>query len=338
MWGDKFNNSGNKWLAALISTAIITFLAFRFLLLSWSIPVIFRDQLTIPEGASAYKVAQLLHDRGFIRNRGAFVNAVRLRFGGRSLRPGNFLLMNVRNMGDLVGQLVDQRLNQVWVTIREGLTRREIARFIAAKYPINPDRFIALTEDTAFITRFGIEAKTLEGYLFPDTYLITNGSNEESILELLVRRNRQQLTDETIARGVTLGLTDLDILTLASIIEGETRIDSERVLVSAVYHNRLREGMRLQADATVQYALPGGPRRLLYRDYKYPSEYNTYLFRGLPPGPVNSPGLAAIQAAVAPSRVDYLYYVADGQGGHVFSKSLEQHQKAVRALRQGQRR
>jgi UPF0755 protein len=241
-------------------------------------------------------------------------------------------------MGDLVGQLVDQRWNQVWVTIREGLTSREIARFIAAKYPINPTRFIALAEDTSFITSLGIESKTLEGYLFPDTYLIPNGSNEESILELLVRRNRQQLTDDTIARGAALGLTDLDILILASIIEGETRIDSERALVSAVYHNRLKEGMRLQADATVQYALPDGPRRLLYRDYKYPSEYNTYLHRGLPPGPVNSPGLAAIQAAVEPSAVDYLYYVADGQGGHVFSKSLEEHQKAVRALRQGQLR
>ncbi len=338
MWGDKLNNSWSKWLTALISTAVITFLAFRFLLLSWSIPVIFRDHLIIPEGASAYKVAQLLHDRGFIRNRGAFVNAMRLRFGGRSLRPGNFLLMNVRNMGDLVGQLVDQRWNQVWVTIREGLTSREIARFIAAKYPINPTRFIALAEDTSFITSLGIKAKTLEGYLFPDTYLIPNGSNEESILELLVRRNRQQLTDDTIARGAALGLTDLDILILASIIEGETRIDSERALVSAVYHNRLKEGMRLQADATVQYALPDGPRRLLYRDYKYPSEYNTYLHWGLPPGPVNSPGLAAIQAAVEPSAVDYLYYVADGQGGHVFSKSLEEHQKAVRALRQGQLR
>ncbi len=338
MWGDKFNNSWSKWLAALLSTAIITFLAFRFLLLSWSIPVIFRDQITIPEGASAYKVAQLLHDRGFIRNRGAFVNAMRLRFGGRSLRPGNFLLMNVRNMGDLVNQLVDRRWNQVWVTIHEGLTCREIARFIAAKYPISPARFIALTEDSAFITRLGIEAKTLEGYLFPDTYLIPNGSNEESILELLVGRNRQQLTADRIARGAVLGLTDYEILILASIIEGETRIDSERALVSAVYHNRLKGGMRLQADATVQYALPDGPRRLLYRDYQYPSEYNTYLHRGLPPGPVNSPGLAAIQAAVEPSAVDYLYYVADGQGGHIFSKSLEEHQKTVRVLRHGQRR
>lgn len=338
MRGDKFNNSWGKWLAALISTAVITFLAFRFLLLSWSIPVIFRDQITIPEGASAFKVAQLLHDRGFIRNRGAFVNATRLRFGGRSLRPGNFLLMNVRNMGDLVSQLVDRRRNQVWVTIREGLTRKQIARFVAAKYPISRARFMALTEDTAFITRLGIEAKTLEGYLFPDTYLIPNGSNEESILELLVGRNRQQLTDDTIARGAALGLTDLDILILASIIEGETRIDSERAMVSAVYHNRLKKGMRLQADATVQYALPDSPRRLLYRDYKYPSEYNTYLHRGLPPGPVNSPGLAAIQAAAAPSAVDFLYYVADGQGGHIFSKSLKDHQNAIRALRRGKRR
>ncbi|MEE9464870.1 MAG: endolytic transglycosylase MltG [Candidatus Neomarinimicrobiota bacterium] len=333
MWRDFFKLSSSKWLTAIILTATITFLAFRHLLMSWSVPTIYRDQVTIPEGASAYKVANLLHDRGLISNRGVFVNTVRMQFGNRSLRPGIFLLLNVRHMGDLVGQLVDPGRNQVWVTIREGLTRGEIGRFIAAKYPISVARFMALSEDPSFIRELDIEATTLEGYLFPDTYRILNGSTEETILAMLVDQNRQVLTDDVLKRGTVLGLSRHEILTMASIIEGETRIDSERVIVSAVYHNRLQRGMRLQADPTIQFVLPDGPRRLLYSDYDYPSEYNTYLHRGLPPGPVNNPGRAAILATVKPAAVDFLYFVADGNGGHIFTSKLEEHKQVIQSLR-----
>jgi len=333
MWRDILKLGSSKWLAALFLTATITFLAFRHLLMSWSVPTIYRDQVTIPEGASAYKVANLLHDRGLIRNRGVFVNTVRMQLGHRSLRPGKFLLLNVRHMGDLVGQLVDPGRNQVWVTIREGLMRDEIGRFFAAKYPISLARFMALSEDSSFIRGLDIEATTLEGYLFPDTYRILNGSTEETILKMLVNQNRQVLTEDVLKRGTVLGLTRHEILTMASIIEGETRIDSERVIVSAVYHNRLRRGMRLQADPTIQYVLPGGPRRLLYRDYKYPSEYNTYLHGGLPPGPVNNPGRAAILATVEPAAVDFLYFVADGNGGHIFTRKLEEHNQVIQSLK-----
>lgn len=333
MWRDIFKLSSSRWLAAIFLTATITFLAFRHLLMSWSVPIIYRGQVTIPDGASAYKVANLLHDRGLIRNRGVFVNAVRLQFGHRSLRPGKFLLLNVRHMGDLVGQLVDPRRNQVWVTIREGLTRDEIGRFIAAKYPISLTRFMALCEDSDFIRELEVEATTLEGYLFPDTYRILNGSTEETILAMLIDQNRQVLSNDVLKRGTVLGLSRHEILTMASIIEGETRIDSERTIVAAVYHNRLQRGMRLQADPTIQYVLPDGPRRLFYRDYDYPSEYNTYLHRGLPPGPINNPGRAAILATVEPAAVDFLYFVADGRGGHIFTNKLEEHRRAVRLLR-----
>ena len=122
---------------------------------------------------------------------------------------------------------------------------------------------------------------------------------------------------------------------MASIVEGEAMLDEERGVISAVYHNRLRRGMRLQADPTVQYALPDGPRRLFFRDYKYPSAYNTYLHKGLPPGPINNPGRASILAAVMPSDVDYLYFVANGAGGHVFTQTFAEHTKAIRRIRSG---
>lgn len=327
-------NSKIRWITAISTVGIITVLAFRYLVLSWPVPVIFRDHLAIPEGASTYRVARLLRERGLIADESIFVNAVRLKFGTRAIRAGNFQLLNVRHAGDLVGQLLRPRLKSVTVTIPEGLTIDQIARFIDAKYSIDLTRFEALTEDSDFIRSLGLEVSTLEGYLFPDSYRISNGSTEEEIITQMIRRGQQVLDGEITAQGLALGFDSHEILTMASIIEGEARYDSERVIISAVYHNRLRRDMYLQADATVQYAILDGPRRLLYSDYDYPSEYNTYIHKGLPPGPINNPGLASIRAAVSPADVEYLYFVADGQGGHIFSSTLEQHNRVVRDLRQ----
>jgi UPF0755 protein len=254
--------------------------------------------------------------------------------GTRSIRAGNFQLFNVRHIGDLAKQILQPRLAEFTITLPEGLTREQIAQFIALKYPMDMSRYLALTESREFLDKIGLDIPSLEGYLFPNTYRIQNGSTEEEIIEMMVRHTQQALSDEIIHRGQRLGLDEHEILTMASIIEGEAQIDSERRIISAVYHNRLRRGMRLQADPTVQYAIPGEPRRLLYRDYEYPSEYNTYIHNGLPPGPVNNPGIASIQAAVSPAEVDYLYFVAEGQGRHIFTNTLEEHNRVVKQLRQ----
>ena len=320
----------------MLAAGVVVLLAagtFRHLVLRWPVPVIFRETISIPEGASAYGVARLLKAQGFIQNENIFVNAVRLKFGTRSIRAGDFLLLNVRHIGDLAGQILHPRLKEVYLTIPEGLARKQVANFIDVKYPIDIDHFLALTEDKEFIRSLGVDVPNLEGYLFPNSYRIQNGSTEADILRLMVNQLQLALSEELLRQGRGVGLTAHEILTMASIIEGEARDDSERVIISAVYHNRLRKGMYLQADPTVQYALPGEPRRLLYRDYEYPSEYNTYLHRGLPPGPVNNPGLASIVAAVAPAAEDYLYFVADGRGGHVFSYTLDEHNQIVRDLR-----
>ena len=327
-------NSKIRWIAGISTLGVITVLTFRYLILSWPIPVIFRDHLAIPEGASTYRVASLLKERGLIADENIFVNAVRLNFGTRAIRAGNFQLLNVRHAGDLVEQLLRPRLRSVAVTIPEGLTIDQVSRFIDAKYAIDLTRFKSLTEDSDFIRSLGLEASTLEGYLFPDSYQIYNGDTEEEIITLMVGLGRTVLNGELIEQGLALGLDTHGILTIASIIEGEARYDSERVIISAVYHNRLHRDMHLQADPTIQYAIPDGPRRLLYSDYEFPSEYNTYIHKGLPPGPINNPGLASIKAAVAPADVEYLYFVADGEGRHIFSNTLEQHNMIVRDLRQ----
>jgi UPF0755 protein len=149
----------------------------------------------------------------------------------------------------------------------------------------------------------------------------------------MVRQTRSMLDDKMLDSGKKYNFDAKSILTLASIIEGEAKIGSERSLISAVYHNRLRKGMRLQADPTVQYAIPGKQRRLLYRDYEINSPYNTYRHKGLPPGPINNPGLASIAAALNPSDVDYLYFVAAEDGSHIFSTTWEEHRAAIDRIR-----
>ncbi len=333
MWHFLIQNTRLIWGTALVAVGIICFLTFRYLVLSWPVPVIFRDSVLIPEGASAYQVGRLLKERHFISDESIFVNAVRLKFRTRTIRAGNFLLFNVRHIGDLAGQVLKPRVKSIAITVPEGLNRDQVARFVEVKYPVNRDRFLALTEDKEFIHGLDLDVPDLEGYLFPETYRIMNGSTEEDVLTMMVRQTQQALSEDIVRQGQALGLAPTEIITMASIIEGEARVDSERVIISAVYHNRLRRGMRLQADPTVQFAIPDGPRRLLYRDYEFPSEYNTYLHKGLPPGPVNNPGLASIQAAVTPADVNYLYFVANGLGRHIFTSTLDEHNQTVLDLR-----
>ena len=172
----------------------------------------------------------------------------------------------------------------------------------------------------------------MEGYLYPDTYYFFEGENVKSVIKRLVKEYKYFWTDSNITKASSISLTQHQILTLASIIEGEAIYDSERPIISAVYHNRLKRGMRLQADPTVQYIIKDGPRRLLNKDLRIKSPYNTYLYEGLPPGPINSPGFQSLSAALYPDENDYLYFVAKGDGYHTFSKNEKEHERAKRAF------
>ena len=190
------------------------------------------------------------------------------------------------------------------------------------------DRFI----DESFLKSNNIESNSLEGYLFPDTYKVFEGDNVRSVLSLLIKTHNRFWTKTNINRAKELKLSIHEIVTLASIIEGEAIYDSERSKISGVYHNRLKLGMKLQADPTIQYIIDDSPRRLLNKDLKIKSPYNTYLNHGLPPGPINNPGLESIKAALFPEKVDYLFFVARGDGYHTFSKTEKEHNKAKRAF------
>jgi UPF0755 protein len=222
------------------------------------------------------------------------------------------------------------------VTIPEGLTIQETALLLANHLGIAWATFDSLARDTAFVRALGVSGSTLEGYLFPDTYEFLPGTEPEVALRDMVGRSREVLTQETTGLdSLPLDMSLAQVLTLASIVEAETGTQVERPRIAAVYLNRLRRGQRLQADPTVGYGIGLRPRvRLSLRDLQRRSPYNTYLYAGLPPGPICSPGRASIRAVLNPTPGSReLYFVARGDGRHIFSESYRQHLEAIRRAR-----
>jgi UPF0755 protein len=186
-----------------------------------------------------------------------------------------------------------------------------------------------LSRDPVFIQSLNVQAPTLEGYLFPDTYHFSRFTPPETIIRTFVTRFHDVLTPEIKARTTAMGMTLQDVLTLASVVEKETGLAAERPLVSGVFHNRLRRGIPLQSDPTVIYALESFDGNIRKADLSVESPYNTYKVRGLPPGPIANPGLAAIHAALYPTETDFVYFVSRNDGSHHFSVTLADHNKAV---------
>jgi len=279
-------------------------------------------------GTPLNKIAEDLQKAEIISSAENFKFTVRLLGKKNHLRAGKFQLVKGSPNYRVIKALSEGPQSFIKVTIPEGVTATKIAGICRTELETDSTRFMALVSDTAFITRLGMKVGSLEGYLYPETYYFTYGVNEEQVLTKLLQQFRTLVTDSLERRAFALGYSLSEIVTLASIIEGEAMIDSEMVFISSVYHNRLRLGMLLQADPTVQYLLPDGPRRLLRKDLQIDSPYNTYLYAGLPPGPISNPGIKAIRAALYPAPSNYLYFVANGQGGHVFSARLSQHLRA----------
>ncbi len=216
------------------------------------------------------------------------------------------------------------------VTISEGRTVASVANLLDRAGLGGADEFLCIASDPQFLGSLDLPASGLEGYLFPDTYDFARTTTPADILRAMVQRFRQQI-QPLQARVAASGLTEADVVTLASIIESETGAARERALISGVFHNRLRIGMRLQADPTAVY--DRGLTVPTADDLRIDSPYNTYIYPGLPPGPICNPGLASIEAALEPMNVPYLYFVANKDGSHVFSRTLEEHNRAVAAAR-----
>jgi len=219
------------------------------------------------------------------------------------------------------------------VTIPEGWTIAQITPALARTLKVPAESVTAAVRDTALLARLDVPNPTLEGYLFPDTYAFPLGTTARQAVREMVYSFERRWKPSWDSAALAMKINRNDLVTMASIVEKEARLPEERPVIAAVYYNRLRKGMLLQADPTVQYALGHHVGRVLYKDLAIKSPYNTYVNKGLPPGPIASPGVASLAAAASPANVQYLYFVASQDGHHEFRMTLEQHATAVRQVR-----
>jgi UPF0755 protein len=291
--------------------------------------------VNIAKNSSVKQIAKQLRDNDVIHNDFAFIVVVKIMGMETKLLPGVYTFNNNLSNTDVLNILVaGAPPPTVKITIREGLTIKQMASLLHNKYEMDSAKFLSLVNDKEFIREnLKLDVPSLEGYLFPNTYILYDEPSEENLIHLMVNEVKKIFNDSLTQVMSQKNLDIHSVLTMASIIEGEARKEEERTTISGVYYNRLKKGMPLEADPTVQYSIPDGPRRLFFRDYKIISPYNTYLNYGLPPGPINNPGLKSILAAIDPEEHGYLFFVADGTGGHFFTTTFSDHKKAIQDIR-----
>jgi UPF0755 protein len=289
----------------------------------------------IPSHAGALTIARHLEGAGAVHSAWGVIGVGAVRGTVRRLKAGEYEIPQGATTWDVVRMLESGRVRQHPVLQPEGATVRELAAVLEAARLARADDVMRVATDPAFLAAQGIEAPSVEGYLFPDTYQFVRGMKIEEILGRMVQRTRAKLTPEIVERAKARGLTVHRLLTLASIVEREAAVPEEQRLIAAVFWNRLLLDMPLAADPTVQYAVGKERGKLTRADLQTDHPYNTYRHLGLPPGPIASPGLGAIEAALDPAPVKYLYFVAVSADGrrHQFSTTAEEHAAAVSRYR-----
>lgn len=325
-----------KWLKIVVlgmgaSIGLVTIIVWYTLF--WPIDFFAKSDtviITIEMGTPTNKIVKELYKHKIISSERLFKWTLGILGKSSDLKAGRFALPRPGANYKVIRILSEGKQLFTKVTIPEGLNSRAIAGVLKREMKIDSLKYLALLQNPELIDSLKIPARHLEGYLLPETYYFTYGMTERQILYHQVRHLKKAVWDTLEAKARTLDLSIHQAVTLASIIEAEAILDSEMVYISSVYHNRLRLGIPLQADPTIQFIIPDGPRRLLKRDLQIDSPYNTYIYSGLPPGPINNPGKIAILAALNPKPSHYLYFVADGTGGHIFSETLRQHLNAKR--------
>ena len=295
-------------------------------------------RVILPPGASFGAVTDSLKAHGVVANPRWFKILARIRGVDRSVHAGVYEFPAGTSEWTILGMLAKGKKAALRFTVPEGLTIQEVGSLAAEKLGIPEDSFVRAARDsqTASVI-LGMRVPSFEGFLRPETYILPADIDARELVRLMAEGFQSEWKPAWDARLDSIKMNRLQVVTLASIVEGEARADDERETIAGVYRNRLRIGMALQADPTVQYAisLKRGRRksRLFEKDYQFKSPYNTYLNPGLPPGPVNSPSRRSLEAALYPADVRYLYFVAGPDGRHVFSRTYSEHLRAVRKIR-----
>jgi UPF0755 protein len=289
----------------------------------------------VKHGTASTQIAKNLEKEGLIKNTQAFILYVKLTGNLNKLKAGHYLFNPAMNIRQIITKLVEGKVASISFTIPEGYCLQQIAEVLAKKEIMTEKEFWAVVKEGDFTYSFLQDLpkteKRLEGYLFPDTYTIPIGISAEEVITMMLRQfdtvYKKLPSNET-------GLTTHEVVTLASIIEGECLLDRERPIVASVFFNRLKIGQRLEADATVQYVLEARKQRVLFKDTEIESAYNTYRIVGLPPGPIGCPGEASLRAVLEPADTNYFYFVAkkDNSGEHVFARTFDEHKRNKRKL------
>ncbi len=290
------------------------------------------SKVSVITGSTLGEISKQLYEKKIISNEQMFRWAVQIMGKEKEIPVGTFQLVDTQSNYDIIKQLVYGSPELIKVRLLEGWSVKQIAAYLNDVMGFEPDEILNISKDYRFLKKHNIKASTIEGYLFPDTYLFFNGDTPTSVLDNVVSEYKKFWRDVFRDRARELNMTEHEVVTLASIIEGEAIYDKERPTISGVYHNRLNRGMRLQADPTIQYIIEDGPRRLLNRDLRIDSPYNTYKHKGLPPGPINSPGAQSLKAALYPEENEYLFFVARGDGYHTFTTNEKDHNIAKKQL------
>jgi len=330
----------NPWLTFLAATVVLIIIIHFYIALFvppanekvWK-------EVQVTDGMSFKAIAATLRKEGIIRYRGYFELIGRIEGISRKVRVGYYGLSTNMSLWEVLDALRKGKIIEYEVVIPEGYNVYQIAWTLSGTPLVSdPQEFIKLVKNKEYVHSVGIDADSLEGYLFPDTYFLPKGIKLEDIPRKMVQRYKAAFVDSYRRRAKDLGFSEHQIITLASIVEKEAKVPSERKLIAAVYHNRLKLGMKLQADPTAVYGTKAWITKVTAQDLKRKSPYNTYLHKGLPPGPIANPGEGSILATLYPDNADYLFFVAQGDGSHFFSKDFDAHAKAIGRYRSNKKK
>lgn len=319
----------------MILIAII--ILFFGLVLNYSINPIDRKNVNvlvdIPTGSSFLQVTEILNRAGLIKSRIFFYSLTIIKNARRHIRAGEYEFNTSLTPSAMIDKLLRGEIKVHKVIIREDLSMREIASLLEEEKLINKEKFFELAYDKDFLESLNIKASSIEGYLFPDTYCLDRSMSTHQIVKIMVNEFWKKMSPEMIKRAGEMNLDIHRVVTMASMIGKETGYDGEKPIISAVFYNRIKKGMRLQSDPTAVYDMENFSGKIVYSHLRRKSPYNTYIIKGLPPGPIANPGLTSLKAVLYPTSDKYLYFVSKNDGTHFFSNSFNEHVQAINRYR-----
>lgn len=321
------------FLSPIVIIALVSYVFLKDLILSPVDPAVTETELfELAPGTSFRQAAKLLEEKGLVKRWWSLDIISRIK-GNNVIGAGEYELSKSMTPEQILTTLLEGKVFKRKVVLKEGQVVADLADIVEKAGLLARKQMVEALVDPSLISRAGLVSKGFEGYLFPDTYLFSRPITADEIIWTMLKEGEKRWKPEYEERAASLGWNRHQVLTLASVIEKESGNAEEQPSISSVFHNRLAADWMLQSDPTAVYGLPGFTGPILRKHLEIDSPYNTYKYRGLPPGPICNPGDSAIKAALYPADTTYMYFVADGDGGHIFSSTQKEHERAVEFYR-----